>query len=310
MIKILRYKKMNKKGLFFTILAIALLSLLAVSYSVYSFVENREGIDKRIKTMNSYVSSLEKDIQRKLYISGYRIIFIMEEKIIEKGTYTENINANFSDAFFNGIFYGEDYATNGGILMGVTFPDIVNDINAKAKSLNIDVTFINPKILISQDDPWHVKVSLESNLIIKDRGNLASWNRTSAFYTYIPIENFEDPVYVVNTNAKVVNKFNQTPYDVPVPIGNLQNHAENSYYISNIDAPSFLQRLGGDLNADSNGNGIESLVNTHELSAQGIAVKDKCIVDYLYFSENPCPVAQTYDNWIKIDEAHLSVYGV
>src|SRR3989344_6647454 len=102
MIKILKYKKMNKKGIVFTILAIAILSLFAVSYSVYSFVQNREGIDKRIKTMNSYVSSLEEDIPRKLYISGYRIIFLMEEKIIQEGKYLENIDANFSEAFFTG----------------------------------------------------------------------------------------------------------------------------------------------------------------------------------------------------------------
>ena len=57
MVKI-KYKKMNKRGMFFTILTIALLSLFLVSYSVYSYAQNREGINKRIKTMNNFVSSL------------------------------------------------------------------------------------------------------------------------------------------------------------------------------------------------------------------------------------------------------------
>ena len=302
---------MNKKGIFFTILAIALLSLFAVSYSVYSFVQNREGIDKRIKTMNSYVSSLEEDIPRKLYISGYRIIFLMEERIIENGEYLKDIDANFSEAFFNGSLYGNDYTAEGGILDGAIFSDIVNDINRNANQLNLDVSFVDPEISISQDDPWHIKVSLQSNLIIRDRGNLAHWNRTSALSAYIPIKNFEDPVYIVNTGARVVNKFVLTNYSVPISIGNLTAHAENSYYINHTDAPSFLQRLGGNLTADPNGNGIESLVNTHKLSNQSIEIKPKCIIDYLYFSDTPCISFITYgDNgWIKIDEAHSSIYG-
>jgi hypothetical protein len=313
MIKILKYRKMNKKGIFFTILAIALLSLFAVSYSVYSFVQSREGIDKRIKTMNSYVSSLEEDIPRKLYISGYRIIFLMEEKIIEDGQYLKDIDANFSGAFFNGTLYGVNHnATNEGILYGTTFSDIVRDINRNANQLNIDVNFVEPEVSISQDDPWHVKVSLKSNLIIKDKGNLANWSRTSAIYTYIPIKNFEDPVYIVNTGARVVNKFEQTIYS-PVS-GNLLLHAENSYYTNHTDAPSFLQRLEGNLTADSNRNGIESLINTHNLSSQGWQVKPKCIIDYIYFNDTNNPATHTPDlsnPWIVIDnsEEHTSLYG-
>lgn len=300
---------MNKKGIFFTILAIALLSLFIVSYSVYSFVQNREGINKRIKTMNSFVFSLDKDIPRKLYITGYRIIFVLEENVIKNGTYIANLNSTFAEAFFNGTVQGENYAEdNLGLLYDSTFEDIKNRINDKANSLNIEVSFINPKVSINQDDPWHVKVNLKSNLIIKDRGNLALWNKSADYYVYIPIENFEDPFYIANTNAKIVNKFVQTPYSVPISIGNLTAHAENSYYINHTDAPSFLDRLQG--KTTSSEQGIESLVNTHELSIQGIAVKDKCIIDYLYFSDSPCPAAQTYDGWIKIDAAHLSTYGV
>ena len=303
---------MNKKGLFFTILAIALLSLFLVSYSVYSFTQNREGINKRIKTMNSFVSSLEQDIPRKLYISGYRTIFLLEENVIKKGQYVNNLDTKFDESFFNGTIDGVDYKFddegNPGLLYDSTFYDLQTDINEKANTLNINVSFINPKVSITQDDPWHVKINLESNLIIQDKGNLARWNRTSNFYVYIPIENFEDPIYIINTNAKISNKFIQTPYSVPISLTNLTNHAEKSYYINHTDAPSFLKRLQG--NFTPNINGVESLVNVYNLSQQGIIVKDKCIIDYLYFSDNNCNIAQTYDSWIKIDSTHLNIYGI
>lgn len=307
---------MNKKGIFFTILAIALLSLFLVSYSVYSFVQNREGINKRIKTMNSFVSSLDEDIPRKLYIVGYRTIFVLEESVIKNGTYVDNINSTFESAFFNGMINGKDYTAldeygNLGLLYDTIFPDIQEHINERARGLNINISFINPNVSITQDDPWNVKISLKSNLIIRDIGGLALWNKTADYYVYIPIKNFEDPLYIVNTNAKVVNKFVQTPYSIPMPVGDLITHANNSYYINHTDAPSFLKRLQGDLTEDENG--IESLVNTHELSSKGIATIDKAINDYIYFSVN----SPLYYNppgalsWIKIEETsdHKAMYG-
>jgi len=320
MIKILKYKKMNKKGVFFTIMAIALLSLFLVSYSVYSFVQNREGIDKRIKTMNNYVSSLEEDIPRSLYISGYRILFLFNNKIIESGEYIDDVDESFREAFFDGSIDGTDYKTGGGefgnLLYDSTYPDIINKINEKAKSLNINVVFEGAEIEITQDDPWHVKVSLKSDLLIQDKGGLAKWEKESILSAYIPIENFEDPIYIKNTNALIVNKFEQTPYDLPILDGNLLNHAENSYYIARNNAPSFLQRLEGDLTADTNG--IESLVNTHELSLikeilllHGITVQDKCIIDYVYFNPSNNPeITATYNEWIKLCGENSGIYGV
>lgn len=312
---------MNKKGIFFTILAIALLSLFLVSYSVYSFVQNREGINKRIKTMNSFVYSLDKDIPRKLYIIGYRVIFVLEEDVIKNGTYITNLNSTFEKAFFGGVINGKNYTLpdeygNSGLLLDTIFPDIEEAINKKANSLNIDVDFINPNVSISQDDPWRVKIRLKSNLIIKDRGDLALWNKTADYYVYIPIKNFEDPLYLVNTNAKIVNKFVQTTYSIPLSPDNLTAHAENSYYINHTDAPSFLDRLQGKTTPDTipNPNGIESLVNTDKLSGQGISVKDKCIIDYIYFNEANNPayhVLVEAPGWIKIEDEpeHTAIYG-
>ncbi|MDP3027777.1 MAG: hypothetical protein Q8N63_08795, partial [Nanoarchaeota archaeon] len=173
-------------------------------------------------------------------------------------------------------------------------------INEKAKSLNVEVEFKNPRITITQSDPWNVKVILNSKLIIKDKGGLVRWERTTPLYTYIPIDNFEDPIYILNT-ANSENKFEKTKYSLPISAEDLLLHAENSYYVSNPnDAPSFLQRLQGDLYPDPNHNGIESLVNVHELSLQGTQPKDKCIIDYIYFSPTTPEITYTSNGWIKL----------
>ena len=75
-------------------------------------------------------------------------------------------------------------------------------------------------------------------------------------------------------------------------------------------ARSEIAALEGDLSA--NENGIESLVYLPELSTQGISIKSKSVVDYIYFSTNN-PPSQTVigmPSWFRLDDEHLSVYGI
>lgn len=308
-------EKINKRAVFFTTLSIVILSLFLISYTLYSVGKSREAIGKRIETLNSFVFSVEKDLPRKLYIAGFRIIFLFENKIAETGSYITNFNGKFEEAFFNGTLDGEDYRTEENqTLYGATFPDMQESLNEKANSVNAYANITSPTLTVSQEDPWHVKVTLTVDLFIKDRGELASWNKTFDIVAYIPVENFEDPLYILNTRGKVSNKINSTIYANFVSgsdVINLTSHLENSYYINNTAAPSFLNRLQGNLAA--NENGVESLVYQPKLSAQGIATQDKCVVDYIYFSSsNPTPLYRVtgMPTWFKLDDAHLDIYGV
>src|SRR3989344_570695 len=178
----MRIKKLNKKGMFFTILAIALLSLFFVSYTIYTNVNDRGPINKRIDSMNNFIFSLEEDLPRKLYASGFRIIFLFEEKIVENGTYIMDINQTFEEAFFNGTIYSEQQE----LINGVRYQDIIDSINDKSNSFNVEVNLSNHKISISQEDPWNIKITLTVDLYIKDLGDLVSWNKTSNITTLIP----------------------------------------------------------------------------------------------------------------------------
>ena len=304
----------NKRAVFFTTLSIVILSLFLISYTLYSVSKSREAVGKRIETLNSFVFSVEQDLPRKLYIAGFGIIFLFENKIAETGSYVTNLDSKFEEAFFNGTIDGEDYKTGENqTLYGATFSDMQESLNEKANSVNAYANITNPNLTISQEDPWRVKVVLTTELFIKDTGELASWNKTFDIVAYIPVENFEDPLYILNTRGKVSNKVNRTIYENFVSgsdVTNLTSHLENSYYINNSDAPSFLNRLQGSLSPSVNG--VESLVYLPELSAQGIATKDKSAVDHIYFSsETPSSHhIAGMPAWFMVDDAHLSVYQV
>ena len=299
----------NKKGQVFTLIAIALIGLLLISFEVFYLSQERFSVSTRISTMESFLYSIEENLERQLYISGFRIIFLAENEITNTGQYIPNIDYFFEEAFFNG-------SVNGGeqeILNGATYDDLILSLNEKAEKVNVDIILSNPIISVKQTDSWHVNFTVSFYLLMEDRADLAKWEKVQEISALIPVSGFEDPIYTVNTNAKVSRKINSTIYNgiyTEGGINNLLNHVNNGYYSANTDAPSFLKKLEGDFSPDENG--IESFVDLFELSSQGVAVKDKSVVDHVYFSpDNPFSYnINGMPSWFKVDSGHLEAYNL
>lgn len=296
---------MNKRAMFFTILVIAMLSLFLISYTVYFTVQNRESINKRIKTMNNFVFSIEEDLSRQLYISGFRIIFLFESRIIDTAEPIDNVGVRFEEIFFGDppTLYGDDVKYDIKQLMSqATFLGIQESLNEKASKINVNIELTNPVLTVTQEDPWNVKVKLVADLLIEDKNGLVKWDRKSKeMVAYIPIEHFEDPLYIIETNSVMTNKINKTIYEPFVDggdVSNLTKHVENMLYIESISGPSFLDRLEGDMTADDNG--IESLVYVPSSPVKN----DKSVVDYVYFEDNTngCQIIGM-PSWFRIHNA-------
>ena len=296
--------KRDKKGFFFTILVISILSLFVLSYSIYAVAKSRYSITKRIETMNSFVFLIEKDLPKKIYVSGFRIILLFENRITKNGTYINNVTSAFNECFFNGTIYEEPQ--DPVLIDGITFSDIENSLNDIARNINVVVDLSSPKISISQDNPWSVKINFIADLSVRDLGRLASWNRTLNINSYISIDgNFEDPIYWIGTNGTISNKINKTIYTGFVngeDFSNLTLHLQNSYYINSTLAPSFLDRLEGKNTPSPYG--IESLVYYQKFDDQGLPFDTtKSAVDYLYFLDNHPQIYTVagIDNRFRID---------
>ena len=298
----------NKKGIIFTTLAIVMLSLFFLGFSMFALVQNREAINDRVGSLNNFVFFVEEDLPRQLYISGFRTIFLFEKRILETGNYITYFNDTFEECFYNGTLYDETQE----LMNGATFSEIIDNINIKGDKVNAKVSLSNPSIKIFQEDPWNIKIILTTDMEIEDKSGLVSWNKTKEIIAYIPIEGFEDPLYIVNGNGLVSNKINKTNYTYfvsGVDVSNLQDHLENSNYINSTDAPSFIDRLQGKTSPSDYG--IESLVYLPKLPTQK-QDSSKSLVDHVYFS-GATPNLHTVDgmpSWFKIDDAHVGLYGV
>jgi len=278
-------KKMNKKAIFFTFIAIILLAALVLSFSFFSRYRMRTRslvIETRVNTMNSFMKDIDKDLIRGSFISSHRSILAMVEHVSSTGNYVNDAEASFKELFLNGTINSAPQA----LMADTTFIDWTINMQEEGTKINLELEFNILDIVVNQSDPWSVDVYLDTNIYVNDATDLAAWNVTKMLKASVPIEGFEDPVYALNTNAKVFNTINSTPYTDfvdGVDTSNLQSHTSNSYYVAWSTAPSFLMRLEGNL-VNSSQYGIESLINLQELIDQGIGTQSRSVVDHIYWT--------------------------
>ncbi len=292
--------------------AIALTIVIMVTYSAYSTYRLRdkmEVIQTRIDTVNFFIKDVEKDLNKGAYIAGFRTLLSFNQYITSNGTYIDDANSRFKEAFLNGTINSVQLS----LMKDSTFTDWANRISAEAKKIDVKFNFSVDGVELYQSDPWNVNIGLNLSLFIGDARNTSYWVRDRYLITSIGIIGFEDPLYVINSNGRVTNTIiasNITNFVVNGNADNLLMHANNSYYISHNDSPSFLLRMQGSL--ENSTFGIESLVNLEELQQQGLSIKDRSIVDYIYFGTNATTnykINNTPD-WFKIDAGHLDTYQV
>ena len=313
---------MAKKGIFYTLAAIALSAVIIATYSAvstYRLSDKMEAVQTRIDTVNFFIKDVDRDINKGVFISGFRTLLSFNQFISTNGTFLDNGNERFKESFLNGTIHQQSLS----FMQDSTFTDWANKISSEAGKIDILFNFTINDVKLNQSSPWSVDIVLNISLNIRDKRNTSYWVRDRYLMSKINIQGFEDSLYVINSNGRVTNsiiKSNITDFVVNGDTTNLLIHANNSYYIASNSSPSFLMRLEGNLGNSSNG--IESLVNLDKFQQQGLPLKDKSIVDYVYFSNVSTTKFRVNNTpqWFKIDgnppapgpslNDHLDVYQV
>ena len=308
-----KYKifKMLKKAMFYTSAAIALTLVIIViygTYTSYKYSDRMESIGTRIETVNFFIRNIEKDLNKGAYISGFRALLSFNQYITSNGSFLDNSNARFKELFLNGTLKQQPMP----LMQGSTFTDWANKISVEADKIDIISNFTINDVQLNQTDPWSVTIGINITLNARDKRNTSSWVRERHLTTKVNIVGFEDPLYTVNSKGRVSNTIriaNNTNFVVGGDVTNLIAHANNSYYVYHNDSPSFLMRLEGNL-GNSTVAGIESLVNLDKFQQQGLDLKDRSIVDFIYFgAQNTVNYRiNKTPEWFKLDQDHLAFY--
>lgn len=300
----------NRKCMIFTFIAIILLFALTISFFLhteYKLKQRAVLIETRVTTMNNFIDDMEKDMERGLYIASFRGLLGLNQYVTDNGVFIDDIGSRFEEVVLNSTIN----KTQMNITKDTGLCYWMGKISELANEFDINVNFTNVSVSASQSDPWHVDSKLDVVINVRDRENTASWSFGRTITARINITEFEDPLYTVMSNKKVINTVRKTSFDVFV-VGtnttNLEEHLSNSYYRQSDSAPSYLMRLEGNLSADTNGNGIESLVAKYDGLKQ-----ERSRVDYIYWAN--ISVTTYYINYtsprFKLDNEsnHLAEYN-
>jgi hypothetical protein len=311
----------GKKGFFFTVIAVYLVAALMLSTLFYNKYEMRKKASVeniRILAVNDFIKDIDSDLERGLYISGFRTLLGLEEYIATTGNHLDDTEPAFNQVFFNRSINGYPIT----LLDNSSFSDWEERINSQAESIGIRVNFTIESLEVKQEDPWNVELYTNITMLVYDATGMASWNRSKTIHAQIPITGFEDPLYSLNSYGRVANVItpaNSTDFVSGTDITVLLNHLENSLYIESATAPSFLMRLEGNFSTSSCC-GIESLVDVDKMTAQGIPARSMSIVDYVYFGTrttanlciNNSKAEPDMPSWFRLDsdDFHISTYQI
>ena len=309
---------MKKKGIFYALLSILFVSLvifIALFQSSSNDLTSSMAVyETRIYTLNDFVSDVEKDLGREVYITGFRALSALVDYIVTNGELLDNTEERFKEAFINGTVNNKT-----AVLMNQSmFDDWLVRIQNISNDVGLDIDIELKNVSIYHSSPWIVNISTNFSVSIIDNKGVANWSRNISVEQMIDINGFEDPLYVLNSYGRVSNIINQTIYEGNYTTGsgpgfdpsNLGIHANNSLYAENTNAPSYLMRFTNNLSASQYG--IESIVNLEEFNENGLDIEEKSAIDHIYFS-NSTPTSYHVNNmpsWFMIDANRTAKYQV
>lgn len=273
---------MNKKGVFYTLIALTIIGFFLVSFSYsiqYKEAHKFERSEARINTMNDFVNSIEKDLSRALYISSFRSLISLNNFISSNGSFLTDIDAEFYQIMVNGTI--KDNPEIEVLMENQTFTNWTRKIEVIAASIGIYADVTLDSLTLSHYDPWTIQTNAIVNITLTDPDNTAEWEYQKAFSTKVSIHGMEDPMYTIYSEGKVARLVVPTNFS-GWDIENLTAHFRNKTYIQSNSAPSFLDRMVD--NIVPSPFGIETLVDSEELNDYGLTIYNYSHVDWMYWN--------------------------
>jgi len=293
------------------LLLVSIALTIVFTRSLPSEKERTDSILIRIGTIDDFLKDIHEDVPRAAFIAGYRCLLAVEEHVTING-YVANPETTIIEAFLNGTINNKSY----DVLVNSTFLQYLDRVNVEARKVGMVLNITVENVSLAQRTPWSVDLDFNMTINVSDTRNLAQWNYDRSYTVAISILDTRDPVFLVGTLGRVPNTFRRSPFmhdDLVTgnDTSNLFNETVQMYYREDPYAPSYLQRLRGDVSSSSQ-YGISSPVNLDALNAQGLFVYTyRSVIDYLYFTNastnNYCPsFGSPLRGWFKIDALHYN----
>ncbi len=311
---------MNKKGLFFTVISIVLVSIILIAFVTTTQNRTQDIIDitsLRVETADSFVKFLERtQFERAVKTSINYALSSFSSYIDDNKNNPATSNRGYLPE--NNVYYslfkavlGVECNNDYDFLSFNLKQNIIDESNkygiCSSSSLyrdNVYLQYMKPEGLSDQTIPGILN---DINLLAKDTGlnfkyviNSLDFELKDAWTIQVSL----DLSYTINDSENTLN-FNQdnliVTVDVPITGQKDPLYIKNGYdkfihnqdeqsevlpwrFVENNQAPSYFKRLVGDFSSD--GKGIQSVINPSSYASDRTSLGTKSYVDYEYFNVN------------------------
>jgi len=314
---------MNKKGLFFTVISVVLISIVIIAFVTTTQDRTQDEIEitsLRIESADSFVKFLEKtQFERAVKASTVYSLSSFSRYIEDNDDYLPERNVYF--ALFKsvlGVECGQDYdflsaelkqsMNNPESKQGIcsasnphqinsynqymqaegysdqTIPGILNDIDLLAKDTGLSFSYIINDLSFELKDAWTIQVDLDLTYNVNNSDNTLSFSQENVLMIDVPIAGQRDPLYVKNDYDKYIHNNDDASVNEVLPWR----------FVENNQAPSYFKRLVGDSSADEKG--IQSVFNPTAYDPNRISLGGQSYVDYEYFKSGKSGTCRKVSN--------------
>ncbi|MGM5485042.1 MAG: hypothetical protein ACQEP1_04185 [Nanobdellota archaeon] len=330
---------MNKKAVFFTFIAILVMTVLVGTFQYRSYLTNVNRvpvIESRMGAVSDYVGDIEEvHVKRALHVAGKRGMEHYINEISADGEFdnASEFQSHMEELVINGTYGNDDVYNLSLVKVFGNFTDWSDDI------LRVNTTFDFYDLEVYQSErtgPWGFAVNVSYEAFVD--ADYANWTIDDEVRTEILIPGYRDLYLNLNTgglNRTIWKAANQTwlvgeslddEYE-----DHFIGHVEHGTYIYDKESPSYMNRLVNDTSS-SDCCGIHSFANSSQYfnmttGSQG-GFYNNSFVDFCYFNETSegCDedlwlleeFSSDYDTGqgnndtypFRIDDYHFEVYNL
>lgn len=274
---------MNNKGVVFTFIAIALLSVILIAFLINVANKNTQAkiqdTTVRIETLNSLAKSLENElISEALRASSNRVILSWLYYLDFANNDTLNpefidptkvsLNDNLKNALIKESYYKDlnnkvqlSYMHDNKDKSNYTLPSILNELSLLTNTSGVVFSYDDPStytFAITQASPWEIEITMNiPHYEVSDAKKNIFWVfKDKQISTKLNIQNYVEPFILVYYNRSVsINKTKTAVFTAQ----DFKNFYQRPEFIAHDDAPNFLSRMQG--NFDPSIHGIETVLD-------------------------------------------------
>ncbi len=192
------------RGIVYSMMALLLFSVLlstAISQSAYFLrIESRSIGKMASDSMAGFQFAVERDLEKALDVSSRRAIVTAVNYIAANGEYLEDAEDELAILTLNGTLNGTEQL----IMQNNSLENWADNVEARANELGLNFTITFNDINVSLEDAFTIKFELSANLTLSDKLERSSFSRQKEASVLVSIDGFEDPLYTINTDARVL----------------------------------------------------------------------------------------------------------